>query len=84
MDIGTVLVIKELIMLRIFLPFVLLLCVSATQAQEPPPAQADEPAPIADNSFLIEEAYNQETGVVQHVGTFVRSRTGDFEFTFTL
>jgi hypothetical protein len=29
--------------------------------------------PIADNSFLIEEAYNQETGVVQHVSTFVRA-----------
>ena len=31
-------------------------------------------APIRDNSFLIEEAYNQEWGVVQHVGTFQRIR----------
>ena len=31
------------------------------------------PAPIQDNSFLIEEAYNQEAGVVQHINTFSRS-----------
>lgn len=30
-------------------------------------AQAGPPAPIQDNSFLIEEAYNQESGVVQHI-----------------
>ena len=29
-------------------------------------------AGIADNSFLIEEAYNQEAGVVQHIATFAR------------
>ena len=29
-----------------------------------------EPKPIQDNSFLIEEAYNQEKGVVQHINTF--------------
>ena len=41
-------------------------------------------APIADNSFLIEEAYNQEPGVVQHIGTFARpdgGRAWDFSFT---
>ncbi len=34
-------------------------------------ASADEPQaiPIKDNSFLIEEAYNQEAGVVQHIVT---------------
>lgn len=37
-------------------------------AARPAPAQA--PAPIQDNSFLIEEAYNQESGVVQHVSAF--------------
>jgi hypothetical protein len=29
--------------------------------------QQAPPAPIGDNSFLIEEAYNQEPGVVQHI-----------------
>ena len=35
------------------------------------------PEPIKDNSFLVEEAYNQEAGVVQHVGTFARPQGGD-------
>jgi hypothetical protein len=32
----------------------------------------NEPAPIEDNSFLLEEAYNQEAGVVQHIFTYER------------
>ena len=32
------------------------------------------PVPIRDNSFLIEEAYNQEWGVVQHIFTFQQIR----------
>ena len=40
--------------------------------------------PIQDNSFLIEEAYNQEFGVVQHINTFTRSwSTRDWIYTFT-
>ena len=43
---------------------------------------AQAPAPIADNSFLIEEAYNQETGVVQHINALLRSRrTWSYSFT---
>ena len=38
---------------------------------------------IQDNSFLIEEAYNQERGVVQHIGTFQRASGGDWELGFT-
>lgn len=41
------------------------------------------PAPIQDNSFLIEEAYNQERGVVQHINTFQRLRGGEWGYTFT-
>ncbi len=41
-------------------------------AQRPGEAPA-----IADNSFLIEEAYNQEPGVVQHISTFQRLRGAD-------
>lgn len=57
-----------------------LLAVSARgMAQE-----AGRPAPITDNSFLIEEAYNQEAGVVQHVGTLVRpDGGGSLEYSFT-
>ena len=39
---------------------------------------------IEDNSFLIEEAYNQERGVVQHIGTWVRALDrSPWIFTFT-
>ena len=38
---------------------------------------------ISDNSFLVEEAYNQEAGVVQHISNFRRDRAGDWLFTFT-
>jgi hypothetical protein len=39
---------------------------------------------IADNSFLIEEAYNQEAGVVQHISTFSREEVGgSWEYGFT-
>jgi hypothetical protein len=34
------------------------------------------PLPIQDNSFLIEEAYNQTAGVVQHIFTFDREHGG--------
>ncbi|HUF35299.1 MAG TPA: transporter [Gemmatimonadales bacterium] len=47
-------------------------------------AAAQAAPPIADNSFLIEEAYNQEAGVVQHIGTFARPDGGgawDFSLT---
>jgi hypothetical protein len=38
---------------------------------------------IQDNSFLIEEAYNQERGVVQHIATYERSSAGDSRFAVT-
>jgi hypothetical protein len=55
-----------------------LLCAAAAYAQ-----QSQTPEPISDNSFLIEEAYNQGPGVVQHINTFMRSRGGDWLYTFT-
>jgi hypothetical protein len=40
--------------------------------------------PIQDNSFLVEEAYNQEHRVVQHISTFSRAAgSGDWIYTFT-
>lgn len=47
------------------------------------PTLASEPLAIQDNSFLIEEAYNQEAGVVQHIFTYMRSRGGTYASTFT-
>lgn len=54
-------------------------------AQAPPSPQApDAPPPIEDNSFLVEEAYNQERGIVQHVSTFSRSAgSAAWMYTFT-
>ncbi|MBK5256113.1 MAG: transporter [Vicinamibacteria bacterium] len=39
-----------------------------------PRAQAQEP--IKDNSFFLEEAYNQDRGVVQHINAFSRASGG--------
>jgi hypothetical protein len=39
-------------------------------------------AGVQDNSFLIEEAYNQEAGVVQHINN-LRLQRGDWFYTFT-
>src|SRR4051812_31221959 len=47
-------------------------------------AEAQSPArPIQDNSFLMEEAYNQEAGVVQHISFFNRLSNGEWAYTFT-
>jgi len=55
------------------------LCCGRLAAQEP-----EATAPIADNSFLIEEAYNQEAGVVQHISTFARPDGGGaWAYSFT-
>ena len=49
----------------------------------PAAAQTTQPG-IEDNSFLIEEAYNQERGVVQHISTFSRMwNTKDWAYNFT-
>jgi hypothetical protein len=51
---------------------------SWASAQTPPAAPG-----IADNSFLIEEAYNQEPGVIQHISSFLRFGAGDWAYAFT-
>jgi hypothetical protein len=61
---------------RVFAPLLLL---AVGSSGRPAASQA-----IADNSFLIEEAYNQEQGVVQHIGTWLRTLSGSpWIFTFT-
>jgi len=62
------------------MPYLMTLCL-VTLAK---PALSQTPGPIQDNSFLIEEAYNQEAGVVQHIQTFSHAvRGGDWAYTFT-
>jgi len=63
------------------LPVALIFVATALQAQSADSAAA---APkVQDNSFLVEEAYNQERGVVQHIGTMLARRgSSDLEFGF--
>ncbi len=74
-------------MLGTMRPLILLGCfMSASRliAQSRPPKPPEEPPPIEDNSFLIEEAYNQGRGVVQHINTFSRfAAGGGWMYTFT-
>lgn len=46
-------------------------------------AKAEKAAKIEDNSFLIEEAYNQEAGIIQHIFTWQRKTEGAWDATFT-
>lgn len=47
-------------------------------------APAHEPGPIQDNSFLVEEAYNQDPGIVQHIQQYVWTpSSGSWIYTFT-
>jgi len=50
-----------------------------------PSAHAEHnPPPIQDNSFLVEEAYNQEKSVVQHINTFTYfAASHDWSYSFT-
>jgi len=58
-----------------------LLAAASTQAGA---QQQAVPPAIADNSFLLEEAYNQEAGVVQHISAFQLFRGADsWVYTFT-
>ena len=46
--------------------------------------RAQDEVPIRDNSFFIEEAFNQEKGVVQHISNLlVNSHFSNFAFSFT-
>jgi hypothetical protein len=53
--------------------------------------EKEEPKHIRDNAFLVEEAFNQEPGEVQHIFNWVflwdktqRSRSRDFAFAYTM
>ena len=58
-----------------------LLGVNALGQQNPTPAAQ---LGIQDNSFLVEEAYSQNFGVVQHISSFTRFwNSQDWNYTFT-
>jgi len=69
-----------------FFCFILLLAILfgevLTQAQSNQSTASS--TPIQDNSFLTEEAYNQEDGVIQHISTFERlTNSRDWVYTQT-
>lgn len=68
-----------------FLTAALLVVSTGAAAQTPaPPAPAPPPAfGIEDNSFLVEEAFNQDKGIFQNIFVFSRSHTGSWNASFT-
>jgi hypothetical protein len=54
------------------------LATARSGAQSTPPVE-----PLADNSFLVEEAYNQGAGVVQHIALWSRTRGGGWALSLT-
>ena len=60
---------------------ILLACARGTFAQTATPP-ASEPFQILDNSFFVEEAFNQERGIFQNIFG-VRRQGGDWQLTFT-
>jgi hypothetical protein len=68
----------DLTFLLVMLPLILLFSPSIGLAEE---GQSEK---IRDNLFLLEEAYNQETGVIQHIQTFdLNPRNKSWIYTFT-
>jgi hypothetical protein len=60
---------------------IVLLSVNSLGQQDPGPTGAPG---IQDNSFFVEEAYNQNFGVVQHISSFTRFfDSKDWNYTFT-
>ena len=55
----------------------------ASTAGAQSPASSTRKFEIVDNSFLVEESFNQEAGVFQNIFMWVRSREGDWQASFT-
>ena len=70
------------LMVQTALVLLFILTGGARAQQAPPPAEPSRPFEILDNSFLVEEAFNQETGVFQNIFGFVRG-TDEWELVFT-
>ncbi len=69
--------------LRVALAWSLLAVGARVEAQTTSPADASRKWEITDNSFLVEEAFNQEAGVVQNIFTWTRAHNGTWNGSFT-
>ena len=64
--------------------FVVLFLAGAALAQQDSASSVSTQPGIQDNSFLVEEAYNQNYGVVQHISSFTHFwNSKDWAYTFT-
>ena len=62
----------------------MIVAASPLAAQKADSASVSSDPLIQDNSFLVEEAYNQEAGIVQHISTFQVARgNSGFDYSFT-
>lgn len=69
---------------RFYFVFAVVFFSSLALAQQDPASPPAAQPGIQDNSFLIEEAYNQTFGVVQHISGFARLwDSRDWAYTFT-
>jgi len=76
---GRVLAVRRSLLLQLLATGFLSVCSFGQQ-----PLSNVAPPPIQDNSFLVEEAYNQQFGVVQHIQGFQRFwNSKDWIYTFT-
>lgn len=57
--------------------------IGATQAYAQSPRESSRPFEIMDNSFLVEEAFNQEAGVFQNILVVQRPSAREWAFEFT-
>jgi len=65
-------------------PLLIGILLRVAQAVQPaPPTGSSRPWAIVDNSFLVEEAFNQEKGIVQNIFVFTRDKSGDWSGNFT-
>ncbi len=64
-----------------FALFTLLICAHRAHAQTS--GSSNTPFEVIDNSFLVEEAFNQDPGVFQNIFTWSRDRRGAWDMGFT-
>lgn len=68
----------------LFCSALILVVVTYTASYAEPDVPFHKPGKIMDNSFLLEEAYNQEDGVIQHIQAFQYLRDSrSWGYTFT-
>jgi hypothetical protein len=65
------------------IPIIILMLAWPGAARAQQPAPSTRPFEIVDNSFLVEEAYNQESGIFQNIFGAVRSDAGEWAASFT-